>query len=366
MSTVTARWLSDARGDQPRLLGRAPAPARALRARPPPRCSPTRRRVLIEIGPRATLSALARQACVGTRGPAGGHPVAGRRRRARARGARRCARPGLVARRRRSTGTAIARTERRRRVPLPAYPFERHAPLGRCARGVARRLRRRTLAAGSGRGCAGGARRRPRRRRHTPAPADRRARLVASIARAGRGRLGPRRHRRRSVHAVARARPRLADADAARAARSSATHGVKVTFRQVMERYPTIAALAHFLDEQLPPDAAAGRTGARRRSRYLRRRSAAATPPAKNEDDPPAGPQRYDVKKAFGAIARIHTAVDDADPAAAGAPRRVHRALHRAHRDGRRPTPPSIARSWPTRASSTASGRSPRSSPTRS
>ncbi|HEX8106152.1 MAG TPA: aminotransferase class III-fold pyridoxal phosphate-dependent enzyme, partial [Kofleriaceae bacterium] len=34
----------------------------------------------------------------------------------------------------------------------------------------------------------------------------------------------------------------------------------------------------------------------------------------KNEDDPPAGPVGYDVKKAFGAIARIHTTVDELTP----------------------------------------------------
>ncbi|HET9620023.1 MAG TPA: amino acid adenylation domain-containing protein, partial [Kofleriaceae bacterium] len=40
----------------------------------------------------------------------------------------------------------------------------------------------------------------------------------------------------------------------------------------------------------------------------------AAKPPAKNEDEPAAGPVTYDVKKAFGAIARIHTAVDELTP----------------------------------------------------
>ena len=40
------------------------------------------------------------------------------------------------------------------------------------------------------------------------------------------------------------------------------THAIKVTFRQVMESYPTIASLATLLDERLPPDAAAaGRRG---------------------------------------------------------------------------------------------------------
>ncbi|HEX7844045.1 MAG TPA: aminotransferase class III-fold pyridoxal phosphate-dependent enzyme, partial [Kofleriaceae bacterium] len=41
---------------------------------------------------------------------------------------------------------------------------------------------------------------------------------------------------------------------------------------------------------------------------------AAVAPPAKNEDEPPAGPVGYDVKKAFGAIARIHTTVDELTP----------------------------------------------------
>jgi len=171
-------------------------------------------------------------------------------------------------------------------------------------------------------------------------------------------------------------------------------HAIKVTFRQVMENYPTIASLAALLDERLPADApaptaaeaaaasptpaaAAGMNGtpiaftlpagvAGEPSSYVRQvidqqlavmaqqlailggggagqpaaiaapaavrpappaqaqaaapRPAAAppvvstTPPAKNEDEPPAGPVNYDVKKAFGAIARIHTVVDELTP----------------------------------------------------
>src|SRR5262249_59452935 len=34
------------------------------------------------------------------------------------------------------------------------------------------------------------------------------------------------------------------------------THAIKVTFRQVMESYPTIASLAALLAERLPPDVA--------------------------------------------------------------------------------------------------------------
>ncbi|HSK04398.1 MAG TPA: amino acid adenylation domain-containing protein, partial [Kofleriaceae bacterium] len=39
-----------------------------------------------------------------------------------------------------------------------------------------------------------------------------------------------------------------------------------------------------------------------------------ARTPSPNEDEPPGGPVTYDVKKAFGAIARIHTAADELSP----------------------------------------------------
>ena len=139
-----------------------------------------------------------------------------------------------------------------------------------------------------------------------------------------------------------------------------------------MESYPTIASLAQVLDDKLPPDAADAPAAAPiaaapaaavsyampatgEPSSYLRqvidqqlavmaqqlaalgggapiavparppappasaRRAIAAPlpPPApvgKNEDEPPAGPVNYDVKKAFGAIARIHTVIDELSP----------------------------------------------------
>ncbi|HWU86989.1 MAG TPA: aminotransferase class III-fold pyridoxal phosphate-dependent enzyme, partial [Kofleriaceae bacterium] len=165
------------------------------------------------------------------------------------------------------------------------------------------------------------------------------------------------------------------------------THNVKVTFRQVMESYPTIASLAAMLDEALPPEAApapapavagtapaalvaaaapaqvlapmlqmaaAGAPG--EPAAYVRQvidqqlavmaqqlalltgglvpqavptpaaapaapapapaaaKPAAPIAPPKNEDEPPAGPINYDVKKAFGAIARIHTVADELTP----------------------------------------------------
>ena len=80
--------------------------------------------MLLEIGPRATLSTLARQACVGKRALPPADPGARRHRRAGARAL--AAALGQLW----SLGAAIdwdgyRRTERRRRVPLPTYPFER-------------------------------------------------------------------------------------------------------------------------------------------------------------------------------------------------------------------------------------------------
>ena len=66
LSTVTARLAHRRRGDEHALLGRAPAPAGAVRAGGGALLAEPRR-VLIEIGPRATLSALARQAVTGKR-----------------------------------------------------------------------------------------------------------------------------------------------------------------------------------------------------------------------------------------------------------------------------------------------------------
>ncbi|HVK73992.1 MAG TPA: amino acid adenylation domain-containing protein [Kofleriaceae bacterium] len=148
--------------------------------------------------------------------------------------------------------------------------------------------------------------------------------------------------------------------------------GVKVTFRQVMERYPSVASLVAMLDEQLPADEPAAAASPVAAAPVLAPAPVAALPglapvagdppayirqvidaqlqlmaqqlavlggtqpaalpapapapvaappaprapspapaPARNEDDPPAGPVGYDVKKAFGAIARIHTRTDE-------------------------------------------------------
>src|SRR6185436_13330573 len=122
-STVTARWLSDAEATSTRYWAEhlrlpvrfGPAVAQLL-AEP--------RRVLIEIGPRATLSALARQAVVGKRALPPAIPsladAAEREPEAIA------AALGQLW----SLGAPIdwsgyRGTERRRRVPLPAYPFQR-------------------------------------------------------------------------------------------------------------------------------------------------------------------------------------------------------------------------------------------------
>jgi acyl carrier protein len=74
--------------------------------------------------------------------------------------------------------------------------------------------------------------------------------------------------------------------------------GVKVSFRQIMERYPSVASLVEMLEAQLPST-----------------QPAPAPPPAtRPADDDAQSHARYDVKKAFGAIARIHTRADELTP----------------------------------------------------
>ena len=83
---------------------------------------------------------------------------------------------------------------------------------------------------------------------------------------------------------------------------------VKVTFRQIMEQYGTAAQLAAHLDAGRAPAAPAATTTSLQ--------PAAATRPAATPGDEEGGegPMSYDVKKAFGAIARIHTRADAMTP----------------------------------------------------
>ena len=82
--------------------------------------------------------------------------------------------------------------------------------------------------------------------------------------------------------------------------------GAKIPFRQIMERYATADALAARLEElhgDAPPaDESAPATIA----------TTSAAPAT--GDDAEEGAQRYDVRKAFGAIARIHTRADALTP----------------------------------------------------
>ncbi len=82
--------------------------------------------------------------------------------------------------------------------------------------------------------------------------------------------------------------------------------GVKVSFRQIMERYASVASLAELLaptgftaTPQTPANAADTQD---------------SLPAATDNPDPSAQPLRYDVKTAFGAIARIHTRADQLTP----------------------------------------------------
>jgi amino acid adenylation domain-containing protein len=424
LSTVTARWLTDAEATSTRYWAEhlrlpvrfGPAAAQLL-AEP--------RRVLIEIGPRATLSTLARQVVTGKRAlPPAIPSLADAPEKE----------PEAVAAalgQLWSMGAAIdwagyRADERRRRVPLPTYPFQRQrywvdAPPATT-----------TAPAASPAAFAAPAPARlpapavtlpvlapvpslemPAPMQHVAPPAppaaavtvDRRPRLLASIC--------------ELVEEVSGTD--VTDADPATpwlelgldsltltqlALQVQRTHNVKVTFRQVMESYPTMASLAGMLDESLPPEvapqpatpapaatsaapqpsaaapqpsavapamlaAAAGEPAS-----YVRQvidqqlavmsqqlalltggaaqlaqpqpqpqlaqpqlaqaaaapqpaaqpRAAAAVPAqpvppaspakpaAKNEEEPPAGPVSYDVKKAFGAIARIHTVADELSP----------------------------------------------------
>ncbi|MBP8807637.1 MAG: amino acid adenylation domain-containing protein [Kofleriaceae bacterium] len=398
VSTVTAAPLGAAEAQSTRYWAEhlrrpvrfAPAVAAAL-ADP--------RRVLIEIGPRATLSALARQAVPGKRAL----PVAV---------------PSLADAPEREALAVTAALgqlwtlgatidwrsyrgdERRRRVPLPLYPFQRQrhwidAPAATALPTTATPVATLTTLAGlptfplpTAPAPAPTTLPDPTMTSAAPAPTtrpDRKNRLLASV--------------RELVEEVSGAD--VTDQDPATpwlelgldsltltqlALAVQRAHGVKVTFRQVMESYPSVASLVEMLDASLPPDAApevasapaaiatpvatptpsgavlsyaaAGLTG--EAPTYLRQVidaqlaimaqqlavlggqvAAAPTPsptalaapapapapapaiapiaprpaaPPKNEDEPPAGPVTYDVKKAFGAIARIHTAADELSP----------------------------------------------------
>ena len=77
-----------------------------------------------------------------------------------------------------------------------------------------------------------------------------------------------------------------------------------------------------------PGRSAAGRPHAARPAASASGRQGGRRP----DEESPAGPMKYDVKKAFGAIARIHTSrSEELTPQPAGPARRLHPPLHRAH-----------------------------------
>jgi amino acid adenylation domain-containing protein len=459
-STVTASWLTAAQAQSVRYW--------AEHLRLPVRFGPAaagvladRRRVLIELGPRGTLSALARQALPDSQASAG----AGKAKRLPV------AVPSLgdaVEKEHESVTAALGQLwamgasidwagyrdgERRRRLPLPTYPFQRQrhwveapaagaaavssitsgaAPAATVAATVAAPTApifappSFVLPGAPGFAAAPFAPSLPASP-VLPAPdlvmspaqnaAARRSRLLASVC--------------ELVEEVSGAD--VSDADPQTpwlelgldsltltqlAIQVQRAHSLKVSFRQVMEEFPSIAALAAMLDERLPPDpedvAATGSApappaasataptqqmpvvyppqpmipamppmpamslGAGGEQPFVRQviehqlalmqqqlavlagapayapalaapqpqaqpaaapiaakaaaapaasaapapaappappvSAIAAKPVAKNEDEPAAGPVAYDVKKAFGAIARIHTQADELSP----------------------------------------------------
>ncbi|HEY0190807.1 MAG TPA: amino acid adenylation domain-containing protein [Kofleriaceae bacterium] len=395
LSTVTARWLTDAEATSvdywashlrlPVKFGPAVA---ALLAES--------RRVLIEIGPRATMSALARQAAGAKRALPAAVPslldAADREPEAIT------AALGQVWAMGAAIGWAAYRDgERRRRLALPLYPFQRQRhwvdALPHAAPTPAVAAASFTLPALPAYPAlpafppAATPLETPVIMSTAPA-ADRRPRMIALVCELVEEVSGT------DVTEVDPSTPWLElGLDSLTltqlALQIQRAHQIKVTFRQVMESYPTIEALAGMLDERLPADPAAateapavpaaaasvaapaapafaapaftapagdaagylrqvidqqlavmaaqlailggGGAAAQPTAQLAAPRPAPApapapvaakpaalppttTPQAKNEDEPPAGPVNYDVKKAFGAIARIHTVSDELTP----------------------------------------------------
>jgi len=303
LSTVSADWLGDAQARNPRYWAEhlrkpvrfAPAVARLL-ADP--------RRLLVEIGPRATLSTLARQAITDRRERPVAVPSL-----ADAPEGESAAIAGALGQLW-SLGAAIdwrgyVAHEQRRRVPLPGYPFERQrhwveaAVAGELAAStpqVAAATAPAAAASGSAAGLAVAS---------APLPDAMLARVRALIE---------------DVSGM-----ELADSDADTpwlelgldslaltqlALQLQRAFGVKVSFRQVMEQYPSMASVVAMLQASAAPPAAAVVADAA----VTEPAPPAATPPSRIDDDATTAPLRYDVKQAFGAIARIHTRADPLSP----------------------------------------------------
>jgi amino acid adenylation domain-containing protein len=440
LSTVTARWLSDAEATSTRYWAEhlrlpvrfAPAVA-ALLAEP--------RRVLLEIGPRASLTALARQAVGAKRALPPAIPCLGD-------SAERESETVAAALGQLWTlGQAIdwagyRADERRRRVPVPGYPFQRQrywvdAPVRTAALAGVQAPGYPPLAAPASITAPGQVAMTAAAAAPGPSapvgpiaavPVSSSSMEMPAMSNAVSPVASPRVDRRpRMLALVCELVEEVSGSDVTEADPATPwlelgldsltltqlalqiqrSHAVKVTFRQIMEIYPTIASLAALLDERLPPDEpvaapvaaapagaapvaaavaavpfgfapisagpAVGAAAAGEPSPYIRQvidqqlavmaqqlailggGGAAAAPqlaaavaaarpaqpvalsapriiapppgvasaaapiapapvPSKNEDEPPAGPVNYDVKKAFGAIARIHTQADDITP----------------------------------------------------
>ena len=300
VSTVTGDWLTDAQACDPDYwAGHLRAPVRFAPAAA--RLLEDEARVLLEIGPRTTLATLARQCAPGGRAsqailasladtPEGESAAV-------AETLGRLWAAGIQ-----PDWRAYGDREQRRKVALPLYPFERQ---------------RHWIDAGLvGTATAG-----PAPARHdddvvdaTPTHAtdeatppelsDTRTRLFALVEEVSGLELTP------------------ADADTAwlelgldslaltqLALQLQRVFGVQLSFRQVMEQYGTAARLAARLDE-----AATTLPAARELLGTTAPTASASTPPAADNDEEPTAAQRYDVRKAFGAIARIHTQRDALTP----------------------------------------------------
>ncbi|HQX25664.1 MAG TPA: aminotransferase class III-fold pyridoxal phosphate-dependent enzyme, partial [Pseudomonadota bacterium] len=304
LSTVGADWLGDEQARDPRYWAThlrkpvrfAPAVAKLL-------ADPAR--LLLEIGPRATLSTLARQAIEGRRErPVAVPSLADAPE----------AEPAAIANalgQLWSLGVAVdwagyGAHESRRRVPLPGYPFERQRHWVDAPAAEAESMR----AAAPIAAVADHVPPAPLADAATPAPEVRSDELLARV--------------RALVEDVSGMEVGVADAETPwlelgldslaltqLALQLQRGFGVKVSFRQVMEQYQSMASLAAMLQAAaMPTPAPAVATAAASPATA----AGAAPAVARADDEPAAAPVRYDVKQAFGAIARIHTRADPLTP----------------------------------------------------
>ena len=297
VSTVTGDWLSDTEACDPQYW--ADHLRRPVRFAPAAACLlADDSRLLIEVGPRGTLATLAKQCA--PKGRTGQVAIASL-------GDNDAMESSTLAQ---ALGQAWAlgvapdwkayvADEARRRVPLPGYPFarDRHwvdavaktTPVVDAAAIALHAVEPASVTAQAGKTAEAAAN-----------SSDTLQRLVALIEEVSGFEIG---HAETDTAWLELGLDSLALTQLA--LQLQRTFQVKVTFRQIMEQYGTAAQLATHLDVSRAPMLSTVATAGTAVQ--------PATPSTGGEDSSEA-PMTYDVKKAFGAIARIHTRADALTP----------------------------------------------------